>query len=256
MNVPPQLSSLGRMNTLASRPKAKRFSFGMSWHVVLAAIGAVLNGPSGRIRSPALARATGRQSRSAQRTARSCFRVVVFVIIGSCPSLPAGDCGAGVVLLTGTAIVPPPGFIVCAGDGRLSRRPAWVSCASSWRLPVFRGRRRAAEMLAVRWHARGDVRVEEVPPPAPPGPGEVQLRVRWCGICGTDLEEWLSGPVFIPAAVPHPLTGARRRSSSDTNSPAWSWRSVLASPGRCRVSGLRLTRSSRAAAVIGASVAR
>jgi len=64
-------------------------------------------------------------------------------------------------------------------------------------------------MLAVRWHARGDVRVEEVPPPAPPGPGEVQLRVRWCGICGTDLEEWLAGPVFIPAAVPHPLTGAR-----------------------------------------------
>ncbi len=64
-------------------------------------------------------------------------------------------------------------------------------------------------MLAVRWHARGDVRVEEVPAPAPPGPGEVQLRVSWCGICGTDLEEWLSGPVFIPAAVPHPVTGAR-----------------------------------------------
>ena len=64
-------------------------------------------------------------------------------------------------------------------------------------------------MLAVRWHARGDVRVEEVPPPAPPGPGELQLRVRWCGICGTDLEEWLSGPVFIPAAAPHPVTGAR-----------------------------------------------
>jgi len=33
--------------------------------------------------------------------------------------------------------------------------------------------------------------------------------VRWCGICGTDLEEWLSGPVFIPAAAPHPVTGAR-----------------------------------------------
>jgi (R,R)-butanediol dehydrogenase/meso-butanediol dehydrogenase/diacetyl reductase len=64
-------------------------------------------------------------------------------------------------------------------------------------------------MLAVRWHGRGDVRVEEVPPPAPPGPGEVQLQVRWCGICGTDLEEWLSGPVFIPAAAPHPVTGAR-----------------------------------------------
>jgi len=64
-------------------------------------------------------------------------------------------------------------------------------------------------MLAVRWHARGDVRVEEVPPPGPPGPGELQLQVRWCGICGTDLEEWLSGPVFIPADAPHPVTGAR-----------------------------------------------
>jgi len=62
---------------------------------------------------------------------------------------------------------------------------------------------------AVRWHARGDVRVEEVPPPPPPGPGEVQLRVRWCGICGTDLEEWLSGPLFIPVDAPHPVTGAR-----------------------------------------------
>jgi len=64
-------------------------------------------------------------------------------------------------------------------------------------------------MRAVRWHARGDVRVEEVPPPAPPGPGEVQLEIRWCGICGTDLEEWLSGPVFVPVGVPHPVTGRR-----------------------------------------------
>ncbi len=64
-------------------------------------------------------------------------------------------------------------------------------------------------MLAVRWHARGDVRVEEVPPPPPPGPGEVQLRVSWCGICGTDVEEWQSGPTFIPVDAPHPLTGAR-----------------------------------------------
>ena len=64
-------------------------------------------------------------------------------------------------------------------------------------------------MLAVRWHARGDVRVEAVPPPAPPGPGDVQLQVSWCGICGTDLEEWISGPVFIPVAAPHPVTGRR-----------------------------------------------
>jgi len=49
----------------SSQPFAKRLSFGMSWHVVLATTGAVLNEPSGRIRSPALVRATGRQSRSA-----------------------------------------------------------------------------------------------------------------------------------------------------------------------------------------------
>src|SRR3984957_9933147 len=65
------------------------------------------------------------------------------------------------------------------------------------------------DMLAVRWHARGAVRVDEVPPPPPPRPGEVQLRVGWCGICGTDVEEWLSGPAFIPVDAPHPITGTR-----------------------------------------------
>jgi hypothetical protein len=37
----------------SSQPRAKRLSFGMSWHVVLAAIGTVLDEPSGRTRSPA-----------------------------------------------------------------------------------------------------------------------------------------------------------------------------------------------------------
>jgi (R,R)-butanediol dehydrogenase / meso-butanediol dehydrogenase / diacetyl reductase len=61
-------------------------------------------------------------------------------------------------------------------------------------------------MRAVRWHARGDVRVEEVPPPPPPGPGEVQLQVLWCGICGTDLEEFTQGPGLIPTKAPNNLT--------------------------------------------------
>jgi (R,R)-butanediol dehydrogenase/meso-butanediol dehydrogenase/diacetyl reductase len=65
-----------------------------------------------------------------------------------------------------------------------------------------------ATMRAARWHARGDVRVEDVPIPRV-GPGEVLLRVSWCGICGTDLEEYRDGPVVIPVDRPNPLTGQR-----------------------------------------------
>jgi (R,R)-butanediol dehydrogenase / meso-butanediol dehydrogenase / diacetyl reductase len=62
-------------------------------------------------------------------------------------------------------------------------------------------------MRAARFHARGDIRVEEVPDPQV-GPGQVQVDVDWCGICGTDLHEYLEGPIFIPPpGSPHPLTG-------------------------------------------------
>lgn len=61
-------------------------------------------------------------------------------------------------------------------------------------------------MRAARWHGRRDVRVERVPVPAP-GPGEVLLKVAWCGICGTDVEEYRDGPVVIPVDRPNPLTG-------------------------------------------------
>ena len=62
-------------------------------------------------------------------------------------------------------------------------------------------------MRAARFHARGDIRVEEVPDPQV-GPGQVQVDVDWCGICGTDLHEYLEGPIFIPPpGSPHPITG-------------------------------------------------
>lgn len=61
-------------------------------------------------------------------------------------------------------------------------------------------------MKAARWHARHDVRVEDVPIPRA-GPGELLLRVSWCGICGTDLEEYRDGPVVVPVDRPNPLTG-------------------------------------------------
>ena len=63
-------------------------------------------------------------------------------------------------------------------------------------------------MKAAVWHARHDIRVEEVPDLSAPGPGEVIVKVGACGICGTDLEEYRAGPLFIPVDEPNPLTGS------------------------------------------------
>jgi (R,R)-butanediol dehydrogenase/meso-butanediol dehydrogenase/diacetyl reductase len=62
-------------------------------------------------------------------------------------------------------------------------------------------------MRAIRWHARNDVRLDQVPVPPPPGPGQVRIAVAWSGICGTDREEWRHGPLFIAGNAPHALTG-------------------------------------------------
>lgn len=62
-------------------------------------------------------------------------------------------------------------------------------------------------MKAARFHGRGDIRIDEVPEPATL-PGTVKVEVEWCGICGTDLHEYLEGPIFAPTPeAPHPLTG-------------------------------------------------
>jgi (R,R)-butanediol dehydrogenase/meso-butanediol dehydrogenase/diacetyl reductase len=62
-------------------------------------------------------------------------------------------------------------------------------------------------MKAAVFHGQKDVRVEEVPEPEV-REGSVKVKVDWCGICGTDLHEYLAGPIFIPVAgSPHPITG-------------------------------------------------
>ncbi|HWL44429.1 MAG TPA: alcohol dehydrogenase catalytic domain-containing protein [Ilumatobacter sp.] len=61
-------------------------------------------------------------------------------------------------------------------------------------------------MLAARWWGRGDVRVEHVDDPGDPPPGSLRIRVEACGLCGTDVEEYVSGPNVIPVE-PHPLSG-------------------------------------------------
>lgn len=62
-------------------------------------------------------------------------------------------------------------------------------------------------MKAALWYGQRDIRIQEVPLPAGPAAGEVLLKVLRCGLCGTDLEEYLHGPIGIPAHKPHPLTG-------------------------------------------------
>jgi (R,R)-butanediol dehydrogenase / meso-butanediol dehydrogenase / diacetyl reductase len=58
---------------------------------------------------------------------------------------------------------------------------------------------------ALRWYGRGDVRLDVVSEPDA-GPDEVLLRVSLCGICGSDIKEWRSGPV-VAVAGRHPVTG-------------------------------------------------
>lgn len=63
-------------------------------------------------------------------------------------------------------------------------------------------------MKAVRWHGQQDVRLDDVEPPGPVSEGQVLVEVSHCGICGTDIAEYRSGPHLIRSSV-HPLTGRR-----------------------------------------------
>lgn len=60
-------------------------------------------------------------------------------------------------------------------------------------------------MKAARWHGVKDIRVEDIPEPSPAA-GEVKIKVAWTGICGSDLHEYLAGPIFVPVDEEHPLS--------------------------------------------------
>ena len=58
-------------------------------------------------------------------------------------------------------------------------------------------------MRAAVFHGREDLRLEDVPEPAP-GAGEIKLRVLFNGICGSDLHEYYDGPIttrVTPASI-------------------------------------------------------
>ncbi|MDO4658473.1 2,3-butanediol dehydrogenase [Kingella sp. (in: b-proteobacteria)] len=62
-------------------------------------------------------------------------------------------------------------------------------------------------MKAARFHNKGDIRIEDIPEPTVAA-GTVGIKVAWCGICGTDLHEFMEGPIFIPpCGHPHPISG-------------------------------------------------
>lgn len=93
-------------------------------------------------------------------------------------------------------------------------------------------------MRAARWYAAGDVRVDEVPVPVP-HEDEALVEVSWCGICGSDLEEYADGPVVIPRGpltLGHEVVGRVVRPAPDGSGPGAGTRvvvDVVDGCGRC-----------------------
>lgn len=62
-------------------------------------------------------------------------------------------------------------------------------------------------MKAAVYHGRQDIRIESVSEPGEPGAGEILLEVLRGAICGTDVTEYLHGPLFVPLTQRHPASG-------------------------------------------------
>lgn len=64
-------------------------------------------------------------------------------------------------------------------------------------------------MKAVVFYDVNDIRYEpDWREPRAPGEGEVKIATSWCGICGTDMEDFTHGAI-IPIDEPHPESGAQ-----------------------------------------------
>ena len=80
-----------------------------------------------------------------------------------------------------------------------------------------------ATMRAAMCRQAGTVVLEEMARPEP-GPGDVVVRVRNCGICGSDLH-WYHGQMMIPTVCP----GHAAESGPHGYQPVWC-RSAAATP--------------------------
>jgi hypothetical protein len=64
-----------------------------------------------------------------------------------------------------------------------------------------------APVKAVRYYGRKDIRIDDVMEPDGYAPNQLLVKPLWTGICGTDLHEYIAGPIVTPA-TPHVFTAA------------------------------------------------
>ena len=81
-----------------------------------------------------------------------------------------------------------------------------------------------ATTAAVVAHAAGDLRIEDVPVPAPAS-DEAVIEVAFGGICGSDLHYWLHGAagesvLKAPLVLGHEIVGTVVRAAADGSGPA------------------------------------
>ncbi|OQD72774.1 hypothetical protein PENDEC_c019G04577 [Penicillium decumbens] len=66
---------------------------------------------------------------------------------------------------------------------------------------------RQYNITALRYYGKEDIRLEQIPS-RPCKPNEVRIEVAYCGICGSDIHEYLDGPIFPPQpGTKNPWTG-------------------------------------------------
>lgn len=90
-------------------------------------------------------------------------------------------------------------------------------------------------MKVARFHAPGDIRIEDAPEPTA-GPGEVKIRVRNCSTCGTDAKIYRFGHHHIrpPRVMGHEIAGEIVESRADGWSEGDRVQVIAAIPcGRC-----------------------
>ncbi len=83
-------------------------------------------------------------------------------------------------------------------------------------------------MSAARWYGAGDIRIDQVQQPVPDN-GDALVEVEWVGLCGSDVEEYLHGPVVAhpPLILGHEIVGIVRVSAADGTGPAAGTRVVV-----------------------------